>query len=75
MAREHDPPPQLSQSDRMLIDLLRQGAPDAEIAVRLGVSVPELRDRIDRTLARFDARDRAELVRIAEGGLPLDLHR
>jgi DNA-binding CsgD family transcriptional regulator len=52
----------LSDTDRQVLQWLREGRQDAEIAVRLGVNVGEARARIERIRKELGARDRAELA-------------
>lgn len=52
----------ISYTDVQVARWLREGRLDAEIAVRLGISVGEVKERIARLQARTGATDRAELA-------------
>lgn len=51
----------LSDSEQQVLDMLRAGKVDAEIAVRLGVSNAEVKQRIERLGWKLRAKGRAEL--------------
>ncbi len=51
----------LTLQEQQLLDLIREGKVDAEIAVRLGISNAEVKVRIERLMWRQGARTRAEL--------------
>jgi DNA-binding CsgD family transcriptional regulator len=52
----------LTDTDWQVLQWLREGRQDAEIAVRLGVNVGEARARIERIRRELGAKDRAELA-------------
>jgi DNA-binding CsgD family transcriptional regulator len=52
----------LSDTDWQVLQWLREGRQDAEVAVRLGVNVGEARARIERIRKELGAKDRAELA-------------
>lgn len=54
---------QLSPGEERIIEYLRTGTLDAEIAVRLGISVGETKEKIERLRQRLGLHDRAELAR------------
>ncbi|HYE45088.1 MAG TPA: response regulator transcription factor [Caulobacter sp.] len=59
----------LSERERVLIGLMRQGLTNAEIAATLGLRPGTVRNQVSDLLARLEARNRTEAVRIAhEGG-------
>lgn len=62
--RERGP---LSPSEELTLAMVREGAPDAEIAVRLGISTGEARRRVDQLALRLGAGDRATLRAMAAG--------
>ncbi len=55
-------PDSLTPAERRVLDYVRLGTFDAEIAVREGVSVGEVRERVARILAKLGLNDRAELA-------------
>jgi hypothetical protein len=60
----------LSEQEQQLLDLIRAGKVDAEIAVRLGVSNAEVKERIERLMWRRGARYRDDLRRSEAGPAP-----
>ena len=52
----------LSPSEQLILDFVRQGMRDAEIAVRLGVSVGDGKERIDALVRKVGVRDRDDLA-------------
>ncbi len=50
--------PSLAPSDEMMLRWIRDGLVDAEIAVRLGISNQEVKERIARLASRLGVRDR-----------------
>jgi len=51
----------LDERERQLLKLVREGKVDAEIAVQLGISNAEVKERIERLIWRHGALDRADL--------------
>lgn len=51
----------LTPSEEQLLEFIRDGRVDAEIAVRLGISNAEVKERTERLARKMRARDRAEL--------------
>lgn len=68
-----EPPPgdPLRGGDRFILDCVRGGLLDAEIAVRLGVPVGHVRARLEALFAAFGVTARAELAALPEGAAPL----
>lgn len=59
----------LTERERILISLLRDGLTNAEIAGALGLSAGTVRNQVSALLERLEARNRTEAVQIAvEGG-------
>lgn len=54
--------PNLTPSEERIIEFLRAGTLDAEIAVRLGLSVGETKEKIERLRGRLGLKDRRELA-------------
>ncbi len=54
--------PRLNAVERELLDLLLQGYRVAQIATRLEASVPTVRKRVRRLLAKTGTRSQAELI-------------
>lgn len=54
----------LMPTDHAIIESIRRGAPDAEIAARVGLSIREVKERIERLQQRFGVPDRASLVEV-----------
>lgn len=66
-------PDDLDELDRRVYDLATQSIPLAEIAVRMGVPVPQADERIQRVCARLGVADRAALrAGLATPARPLD---
>lgn len=59
--REAPATPRLTPSDELILDWLRSGLVDAEIAVRLGISNAEVKDRVERLVSRMGVRHREDL--------------
>lgn len=60
----------LTQREREVLVLVARGLSNTEIAVRLCISLPTVKTHVGRLLAKFSARDRAQLVIVAyETGL------
>jgi DNA-binding CsgD family transcriptional regulator len=57
--------PHLSTSERELLTLVAQGRANSLIAAQLSVSIPAVRTRLDRILAKTGSRHRADLTRLA----------
>jgi DNA-binding CsgD family transcriptional regulator len=55
------PAVQLTPPEEQLLALIREGRVDAEIAVRLGITNRDVKERIERLAAKLGVRDRAEL--------------
>lgn len=55
-------PDGLTPPERRVLDYLREGTLDAEIAVRLGLPIGDVKDRIQRMLQKTGRRTRAELA-------------
>jgi DNA-binding CsgD family transcriptional regulator len=53
--------PSLSPSEEMMLEWIRDGLVDAEIAVRLGISNQDVKERIERLASRMGVRDRDAL--------------
>ena len=53
----------MTPAEERVLELLRQGLPNAEIAVRLGISINIVRFHVANLLAKADAADRKELAR------------
>ena len=59
----------LSERERVLVGLMRDGLTNPEIAEALGLSAGTVRNQVSALLERLEARNRTEAVRIAvEGG-------
>jgi DNA-binding CsgD family transcriptional regulator len=56
---------ELTAPEEQLLALIREGLYDAEIAVRLGITNRDVKERIERIVAKLGVRDRAELRRAA----------
>jgi DNA-binding CsgD family transcriptional regulator len=52
---------ELTPPEEQLLALIREGRVDAEIAVRLGITNRDVKERIERLVAKLGVRDRAEL--------------
>ncbi len=52
----------LTPGEQHVLALIREGRLDAEIAVRLGVSVGDVKDRIQRILRKLDLHERRDLL-------------
>ncbi len=52
----------LTPGEQHVLALIREGRLDAEIAVRLGVSVGDVKDRIQRILRKLDLSERRDLL-------------
>jgi DNA-binding CsgD family transcriptional regulator len=52
----------LSPSEQMVIELVREGARDAEIAVRMSITIGDAKNRIAALVARLGLRERRDLV-------------
>ncbi|MBI2767067.1 MAG: hypothetical protein HYX53_14310 [Chloroflexi bacterium] len=63
-------PDPLTPSDRIVLDGLRAGRLDAETAVELGISVGDVRLRIERLSRRFGVASRAGLAGLREDAVP-----
>lgn len=64
--------PSLSDSDNRLLDLIREGRVDAEIAVRLGLSTGEVRERTAELARRLGVAGKVELRALREPrGVPV----
>lgn len=55
----------LTDHERQLLDLVREGKVDAEIAVRLGISNAEVKERTARLASKLGVRDKAGLRDLA----------
>src|SRR5262245_29749763 len=53
--------PELTPSEQMLLDLIKEGRFDAEIAVRLGISAADLRRKTEALCRTLDVPDRQRL--------------
>ncbi|MBA4181237.1 MAG: hypothetical protein C0506_11665, partial [Anaerolinea sp.] len=53
----------MTPAEERVLELVRQGLPNAEIAVRLGISVNTVRFHVANLLAKADAADRKQLAR------------
>jgi DNA-binding NarL/FixJ family response regulator len=58
-----EPPTALTLQQRRVLDLLAQGLSNKEIAAKLNIAPSTVKFHVDRLLTRFDARNRAEIVR------------
>jgi DNA-binding NarL/FixJ family response regulator len=56
---------ELTATEQLILELVRAGRPDAEIAVRAGLSTGEVKLRIDRICTKLAAKSRAELLQAA----------
>ena len=73
--RDSEYPDGLAPAERRVLDYVRTGTLDAEIAVRLGVPIGDVKDRIERMLAKSGLKTKAELaawVGDAPGADPTD---
>jgi DNA-binding CsgD family transcriptional regulator len=52
---------ELTPPEEQLLALIREGRVDAEIAVRLGITNRDVKERVERLVAKLGVRDRAEL--------------
>ena len=57
-------PDGLTPGERRVLDYVREGTLDAEIGVRMGIPVGEVKDRIGRIVQKLGLRDRRDLVRV-----------
>jgi DNA-binding CsgD family transcriptional regulator len=55
----------LTPADEHLVAYIREGLYDAEIAVRLGITNRDVKERVERLVTKLGVRDRAELRRAA----------
>ena len=75
MERDHDGAPGhgldlLSPAERRVLEYVRQGTLDAEIAVRLGVPVGDVKERVASMLQKLNLPDRAALAAWDPSQLP-----
>src|SRR5688572_9746063 len=58
---------ELSATDQRIVDFIREGLKDAEIAVRVGISTGDVKARIERLAARLgvDGREGLRAARLA----------
>ncbi|OAI40166.1 hypothetical protein AYO38_06290 [bacterium SCGC AG-212-C10] len=56
------PDVRLTGAEQRLLDQLRLGVPDAESAVRMGISVGDFKERVERLMTRLELANRAELI-------------
>lgn len=53
---------ELGESDRRLVELVRQGLPDREIAAEMHLSLQTIRNRVSRLLHKFELNNRTQLA-------------
>lgn len=53
---------ELSDGDRRLVELVRQGLPDREIAAEMHLSLQTIRNRVSRLLHKFELNNRTQLA-------------
>jgi DNA-binding CsgD family transcriptional regulator len=61
MGEGHSP---LTPTEQAIIESIRRGAPDAEIAARLGISILDVKRKVDVLKERYGVDDRAALGRV-----------
>lgn len=65
VAEPAPPPPGLSRRQREVLELLGEGVPAREIAARLGLAEPTVRNHIRLVLRKLDCHSQLEAVAVA----------